>query len=121
MRILIIEDEPLLAGHVCRALTRVGHTCDMRHDGAEGLKEALQQSSDLIVLDVNLPSMDGFTILKKMREAHVHTRVILLTARGEVGDKVFGLRHGADDYLTKPFAMEELLARVDVLGRRGAT
>ena len=121
MRILIIEDEPLLAGHVCRALTRVGHTCEVRHDGAEGLAHALQQASDLIVLDVNLPSMDGFTVLRKLREAHNHTRVLLLTARGEIGDRVFGLRHGADDYLTKPFAMEELLARVDVLGRRGAT
>jgi DNA-binding response OmpR family regulator len=93
----------------------------MKHDGAEGLKEAMQQSSDLIVLDVNLPSMDGFTVLRKLREAHIHTRVLLLTARGELGDKVYGLRHGGDDYLTKPFAMEELLARVDVLGRRGAT
>ncbi len=120
MRILIIEDEPLLAGHVCRALTRAGHTCEVRHDGAEGLNHALHQPSDLIVLDVNLPSMDGFTVLRKLREAHNHTRVLLLTARGEIGDRVFGLRHGGDDYLTKPFAMEELLARVEVLGRRGA-
>jgi DNA-binding response OmpR family regulator len=120
MRILIVEDEPLLAGHICRALVRVGHTAEVRHDGAEGLAYALHQACDLIVLDVNLPSMDGFTILRKLREAHNHTRVLLLTARGEVGDRVFGLREGADDYLTKPFAMEELLARVDVLGRRGA-
>jgi DNA-binding response OmpR family regulator len=100
---------------------RVGHTCEVRHDGAEGLNHALHLGCDLIVLDVNLPSMDGFTVLRKLREAHNHTRVLLLTARGEVGDRVFGLRQGADDYLTKPFAMEELLARVDVLGRRGAT
>jgi len=121
MRILIIEDEPLLAGHVCRALTRGGHTCEVCGDGAEGLERALHHPCDLIVLDVNLPSMDGFTVLRRLRDAHNHTRVLLLTARGEVGDRVYGLRHGGDDYMTKPFAMEELLARVDVLGRRGAT
>ncbi len=120
MRILVIEDETQLAVHVSRALTRANHTVEIRHDGAEGLAIAQTGQFDLILLDVNLPSIDGFTVLRKLRDARIHTRVLLLTARGEVGDRVNGLKAGADDYLTKPFAMEELLARVEVLGRRTA-
>ncbi len=121
MRILVVEDETQLALHISRALTRANHTVEIRHDGAEGFEAARNGLSDLIILDINLPTMDGFSVLRKLREAHVHTRVLLLTARGEVGDRVNGLKAGADDYLTKPFAMEELLARVEVLGRRTAT
>lgn len=118
MRILIVEDEPQLATHVSRALTRAGHTVEVRNDGGEGFNLAKTGQFDLLLLDVNLPTMDGFTVLRSLREARIHTRVLLLTARGEVGDRVSGLKAGADDYLTKPFAMEELLARVDALGRR---
>jgi DNA-binding response OmpR family regulator len=120
MRILVVEDEAQLATHVARALTRVGHVVETFHDGAQGFEAARAGQHDLMVLDLNLPTMDGFTVLRKLRDAHVHTRVLLLTARGEVGDRVSGLKAGADDYLTKPFAMEELLARVEVLGRRTA-
>ncbi len=118
MRILIVEDETQLATHVSRALIRAGHSVEIRNDGAEGFEAAKTGQYDLLVLDVNLPSLDGFSVLRGMREARIHTRVLLLTARGEVGDRVNGLKAGADDYLTKPFAMEELLARVEALGRR---
>ena len=121
MRILVVEDEERLASHVARALTRVGHVVETRHDGAEGLAAAKKDGFDLLVLDVNLPTLDGFSVLRALREAHRHTRVLMLTARGEVGDRVAGLKAGADDYLTKPFAMEELLARVEVLSRRTPT
>jgi DNA-binding response OmpR family regulator len=121
MRILLIEDEPQLATAVARALQRVEHSVEVRHDGAEGLAVAKAGHFDLIVLDVNLPKLDGFTVLRKLREAKNHTRVLMLTARSELGDRLNGLKNGADDYLTKPFAMEELLARVEVLGRRTAT
>jgi two-component system OmpR family response regulator len=121
MRILFVEDEPQLAQQVARALTRAGHDVQTLHDGAAGYQVASSNGHDLILLDVNLPNMDGFTVLKKLREQKNYTRVLLLTARGEVGDRVTGLRAGADDYLTKPFAMDELLARIDALGRRTRT
>lgn len=121
MRILVVEDEPQLATHVARALKRVGHTVETCHDGRSGFASAKANGHDLIVLDVNLPQLDGFKVLKKLREEHNHTRVLLLTARGEVSDRVAGLKSGADDYLTKPFAMDELLARVEALGRRTLT
>jgi DNA-binding response OmpR family regulator len=121
MRILVIEDELQLARHVTRALTRHGHDVVAQHDGAEGLAAALDHPPDLIVLDLNLPSLDGFTVLARLREAKSHARVLILTARGEVENRVRGLKAGADDYLAKPFSMEELVARVEALGRRAAT
>ncbi len=120
MRILVIEDEPQLAGHVTRALTRRGHTVTARHDGAEGLQAALADPPDLIVLDLNLPTLDGLGVLAKLRQAASPSRVLVLTARGEVEHRVKGLKAGADDYLTKPFSIEELAARVEALGRRTA-
>lgn len=120
MRILLVEDEPHLSTQVARALTRANHTVDVRADGADGLAAAKTGAFDLIVLDVNLPKLDGFTLLRRLREARNHTRVLMLTARGEVGDRVSGLKSGADDYMSKPFAMDELLARVEVLARRTA-
>ena len=120
MRILLVEDEPQLAAQVSRALIRANHEVETRSDGEEGYAAAKKGSYDLILLDVNLPKLDGFTILRRLRESHNHTRVFMLTARGEVGDRVNGLKAGADDYLGKPFAMEELLARIEVLGRRTA-
>lgn len=119
MRILVIEDEPRLAGHVSRALARRGHTLTMKHDGADGLRTALADAPDLIILDLNLPSLDGLSVLARLRQAKCPSRVLVLTARSEVGDRVKGLEAGADDYLAKPFSMEELAARVEALGRRG--
>jgi DNA-binding response OmpR family regulator len=121
MNILLIEDEIQLARHVANALTRHGHEAVVRHDGVEGLQAALEHSFDLIVLDLNLPSLDGFSVLARLRRAKCPTRVLILTARGEVEHRVKGLKAGADDYLSKPFSMEELLARVEALGRRPAT
>jgi DNA-binding response OmpR family regulator len=121
MRVLVIEDEPRLARHITTALMRHNHEPSARHDGVEGLRAALLDSPDLIVLDLNLPGIDGFTVLARLREAQSPARVLILTARGQVGDRVKGLRAGADDYLAKPFSMDELIARVEALGRRGAT
>jgi len=121
MRILVIEDELQLARHVARALSRHGHDPIQQHDGAAGLKAALDQSPDLIVLDLNLPSLDGVSVLAKLKQAQCPARVLILTARGDVEHRVKGLKAGADDYLAKPFSMEELIARVEALGRRGAT
>lgn len=120
MRILVIEDEPQLAGHITRALARRGHTLGTQHDGAAGLKNALEQPHDLVVLDLNLPSLDGLSVLASLRKAGSPARVLILTARGEVEHRVKGLQSGADDYLTKPFSMDELVARVEALGRRTA-
>ena len=121
MRILVIEDEPQLARHVARALSRHGHDPVQQHDGAKGLQAALEQSPDLIILDLNLPGMDGFSVLARLKQAQCSARVLILTARGEVEHRVKGLKAGADDYLAKPFSMEELIARVEALGRRAAT
>lgn len=119
MRILIIEDEADLARHISRALTRNGHLVSTRHDGAEGLAVALSDSPDLIVLDLSLPGMDGLDVLAELKRTASPARVIILTARGDVGHRVKGLKAGADDYLAKPFSLDELIARVEALGRRG--
>src|SRR4051794_28808578 len=121
MRILVIEDERQLAGHITRALFRNGHCVAAEHDGAEGLQSALKDPPDLVVLDLSLPTLDGLGVLARLREAQNPARVLILTARGEVGDRVKGLHAGADDYLAKPFSMDELVARVEALGRRGTT
>lgn len=121
MRILVIEDERQLAGHITRALSRHGHCVEARHDGAEGLQAALAEPPDLIVLDLNLPGLDGLSVLAKLREMQSPARVLILTARGEVEHRVKGLQAGADDYLAKPFSMDELVARITALGRRGAS
>lgn len=119
MRILVVEDEPLLARQIVRALERHGHSAGAQHDGAHGLRMALLQPPDLIVLDLNLPGLDGFSVLAQLREARCPARVLILTARGEVEHRIKGLNAGADDYLAKPFSMDELVARVEALGRRG--
>jgi len=120
MRILIIEDEPELARHISRALTRHGHITSTMHDGTEGLRVALKELPDLVVLDLNLPGMDGMEVLTRLRQAKCAARVIILTARGEVEHRIRGLKAGADDYLAKPFSIEELIARVEATGRRGS-
>lgn len=121
MRILIIEDEPQLARHVTRALERHGHRVRFEDDGAVGLNAALAEAPDLIILDLNLPGLDGLSVLQQLRDAKCPARVLILTARGDVEHRVKGLKAGADDYLGKPFSMDELVARVEALGRRGAT
>jgi two-component system OmpR family response regulator len=120
MRILIAEDDTRLAGQIAAALTEAGHDPAVVHDGEAALDRALESAFDLIVLDVGLPRMDGFEVLRSLRSRHVGKRVLLLTARSEVKDRVTGLQLGADDYLPKPFAMPELVARVHALGRRYA-
>ncbi len=121
MRILVIEDDLRLAQQITRELKRSQHDSSARHDGAEGLQAALVDPPDLIILDLNLPSLDGLSVLAQLRAAHSTARILILTARSEVGDRVKGLKGGADDYLAKPFSMNELLARVEALGRRAAT
>ena len=121
MRILVVEDEPQLAGHVTRALARHGHSAVAEHDGTKGLQRALREPPDLVVLDLNLPGLDGISVLSQLRQAQSPARVLILTARGEVENRVKGLKAGADDYLAKPFSMDELVARIEALGRRGGT
>jgi DNA-binding response OmpR family regulator len=120
MRILIVEDEVRLARQIASALTEAGHDPVLIHDGEAALHKAVEVSFDLIVLDVGLPRMDGFEVLRRLRSRHVTSRVLMLTARGEIKDRITGLQLGADDYLPKPFAMPELVARVRALGRRYA-
>jgi len=121
MRVLVVEDERKVASFIRQGLTEEGHTVDVALDGAEGLDLALGGPPyDLIVLDVMLPRRDGLSVLKTLRDRRVPTAVLLLTARDSVPDKVTGLDLGADDYLTKPFAFEEFLARARALLRRGS-
>jgi len=120
MRILVVEDEVRLARQIGVALTEAGHDPIKVHDGESALDQVLQTSFDLIVLDVGLPGIDGFEVLRRLRSQHGTNRVLMLTARGEVKDRITGLQLGADDYLPKPFAMPELVARVHALGRRYA-
>jgi DNA-binding response OmpR family regulator len=118
MHILVVEDEVRLARQIASSLTEAGHDPAMVHDGESALVQALESSFDLIILDVGLPLIDGFEVLRRLRSEHSASRVLILTARGELKDRVAGLQLGADDYLPKPFAMPELVARVRALGRR---
>lgn len=118
MRVLYVEDSTRLARSVATALERSGYAVDTAADGEEGLWRIETAAYDAIVLDIMLPKLDGLTVLKRMRAAGNGAHVLLLTARDTVADRVEGLRIGADDYLVKPFALEELLARVEALCRR---
>ena len=118
MRILIVEDEVPVARKIASALTEAGHDPKAVHDGEAALDEVSNTPFDLIVLDIILPGMDGFDVLRHLRSQHMASRVLMLTARGEMKERVTGLQLGADDYLPKPFAMRELVARVNALGRR---
>jgi DNA-binding response OmpR family regulator len=120
MRILVVDDDVRLTRQIAAALTEAGHDPIVIHDGETALHEAAESSFDLIVLDIGLPRMDGFEVLRRLHSRHVASRVLVLTARGEVKDRVTGLQLGADDYLPKPFATQELVARVRALGRRYA-
>ena len=118
MRILLVEDEEYMAQAVAQVLEKNNYTVDLAYDGEYGLDCAFSGIYDLIVLDIMLPVRSGLEILKTLRKEKITTPVLLLTARGETEDKVTGLDLGADDYLTKPFEMQELLARLRVLARR---
>jgi two-component system, OmpR family, copper resistance phosphate regulon response regulator CusR len=119
MNILVVEDTIKVASFIQRGLEASQYQVHVEHDGEAGLNQLLVEDYDLVILDVMLPKMDGFSVLKAMRKQGVKVPVLLLTARGAVEDKVAGLDVGADDYLTKPFDFEELLARVRALLRRG--
>src|SRR5438477_7415616 len=118
MHILVVEDEKRLAYLLRRVLLEERHTVDLAHDGNAGLDLALSDTYDVVILDVMLPGIDGIEVCRQMRAERIMSPVLMLTARGSVEDRVTGLNVGADDYLIKPFAMEELLARVNALLRR---
>ena len=118
MRVLVVEDEHKIANAIKVGLTQEGYAVDVAYDGLSGYDLAVGEEYDLIVLDILLPGLDGIAFSKKLRADHNHTPVLLLTALGQLADKVTGLDSGADDYLTKPFAFEELLARIRAISRR---
>jgi len=120
MRLLVVEDEKKVARFIKKGLEEEGYAVELAFDGEEGLARALDRVHDLIILDIALPKMDGLQALKKLRDGKVPTPVLLLTVRATIEDKVLGLDSGADDYLTKPFAFQELLARIRALLRRKA-
>jgi two-component system, OmpR family, copper resistance phosphate regulon response regulator CusR len=119
MRLLVVEDEAKLAQYLHKGLGENGHVVDVARDGIEGRRLATGGDYDLVLLDIMLPGVDGFGVLAALRAQPRYTPVLMLTARDKVEDRVRGLEQGADDYLVKPFAFSELLARVGALGRRG--
>jgi heavy metal response regulator len=118
MRILLVEDERKIADFIHRGLSEEGHAVDVTHDGDEALDWAGVATIDVIILDVMLPSRDGFEVCRTLRQRGLHTPILMLTAKDAVDDRVRGLDSGADDYLVKPFAFAELLARLRALSRR---
>lgn len=118
MRILLIEDDGKTADYVSRGLAEAGHTCDVVNDGRDGLYQATREPYDVLVVDRMLPGLDGLSVIKAVRAAQVKVPAIFLTAIGGVDDRVEGLEAGGDDYLVKPFAFSELLARLNALARR---
>ena len=118
MNILVIEDDRRLADLIARRLRTAGHTAETCDDGSRGLDRATARGLDLAIVDVMLPGMDGISLTRTLRDRDVAIPILMLAARDGIDDRVEGLRSGADDYLIKPFAFDELLARVDALGRR---
>lgn len=118
MRILIIEDEFNLADAICSRLEQEKYNCDIACDGAQGLDYALSNAYDLIILDIMLPSLNGVEILRRLKEENIESKVIMLTAKTMLDDKLECFSYGADDYLTKPFHMDELIARVNIKLRK---
>lgn len=121
MRILVVEDEHRIAQTLKKGLEHERYAVDVIYDGPGGLDMAISETYDLLILDLMLPGMDGLTLCRKIREQGLHTPILMLTAKSQVQDKVTGLDTGADDYLTKPFSFEELLARIRALIRRPPT
>ena len=121
MRILVVEDDREAAGWLEKGLKEEGHVVDVVRNGTDGLAMALEEGHEVVIMDRMLPGMDGLSVVKTMRSEGVVTPVLILSALGEVDDKVMGLRAGGDDYLAKPYAFTELLARVETLGRRPST
>jgi len=119
MRVLIVEDDPVLADGLTQALRKHGHNADCVGSGEKADAAVDSEQFDLVVLDIGLPGIDGFELLRRWRARRHCVPVLVLTARDALNERVFGLNLGADDYMTKPFAVEELLARVAALGRRG--
>lgn len=120
MNILVVDDEPALIDQLRQAVESRNYRVETATDGGQALDKIVGDTYDLILLDIMLPGQDGFGVLKKMREAGFKTPVIMLTARGEIEDRIRGLDNGADDYLAKPFSMAELLARIRAILRRGS-
>ena len=120
MRVLVVEDEKKMASFISRSLQAVGIDVDVLHHGDEALAAMAHDPFDVVVLDVMLPGCDGLSVVRRLRERGSKVRVLLLTARGGIGEKVEGLDAGADDYLAKPFALDEMVARVRALGRRAS-
>ena len=118
MRVLLIEDDKELSDYVAKGLSEQGHNVETAYDGKDGLFLATTESFDVLVVDRMLPKLDGLTIIKTLRGANDKVPVLILSALGEVDDRVIGLKAGGDDYLVKPFAFSELLARLDALKRR---
>jgi DNA-binding response OmpR family regulator len=119
MRVLVVDDDKKIAAFIAKALKAEGYAVDVIHNGDEAMAAILSAGFDAIVLDIMLAGRDGLSVLKQMRTRGILTPVLLLSARAEVNERVEGLKAGADDYLAKPFALEELVARVQVLARRG--
>jgi two-component system OmpR family response regulator len=120
MRILVIEDDRETANYLVKAMGEAGHVADSAYDGEEGLERAKAEDYDVLVVDRMLPRRDGLSLISELRAAGNQTPVLILSALGQVDDRVTGLRAGGDDYLPKPYAFSELLARIEVLGRRSA-
>lgn len=118
MRVLVVEDEHKIANSIKKGLEQESYAVDVAYDGTEGFDLASTEEYDAIILDLLLPAIDGVTLCRQLRKEKVHTPILMLTAKGELNDKVTGLDAGADDYLVKPFAFEELLARIRALTRR---
>lgn len=118
MKILIVEDDPTVSSYIAKGLLDSGHSSEVAHDGKQGLEKANSGDFDVIVLDRMLPEIDGITLLNSLRAKGNDTPAVILSAKNKVEDRIKGLRSGADDYITKPFAFEELLARVEIVGAR---
>ena len=118
MRILIVEDEKRLAETLCQLMEEQRYQVDVVYDGADGLGYGLSNAYDLILLDIMLPKLDGFQVARQLRSSRISTPILMLTARDDISDKISGLDCGADDYMTKPFDPEELMARIRALTRR---
>src|SRR6266513_544468 len=118
MRLLILEDDRDAADYLAKAFREVGHVADLAADGEEGLAHALDGQYDVLIVDRMLPKLDGLTIIGTLRSKGVETPALILSALGQVDDRVKGLRAGGDDYLPKPYSFAELLARIEVLARR---